>query len=261
MNWFTNFFKKAFNNDRKLIVTGKKMYMGKYLKITFKVDPEVPPSIISYLSKDIRDDISKRASAGEKWLFGLMTSMKQKYGHGDITWIMFSRFKDGTYWVDPYYAEKVANKFLDLGYDSTKLGALADKGVKEGSLVLDGTINSESIVIQVMGYLPGFLKEKIKQMEFRGEKVGNNFFWNKKTKTIEEQINALSTLFFIKEFNSDKLKNKAISYYSNLFNSASPIDLLRIKSKIRNINGFGKEDIVPIIDNLLNIDMNTGEIQ
>ena len=70
----------------------------KYPKITFTVQPEVPYSVIKYLISDIRRDISDRVNNGEKWLLKVMSAMKKKYGNGNITWLMFNRFKDGTYW-------------------------------------------------------------------------------------------------------------------------------------------------------------------
>ncbi len=258
----TNWYKilKFAQEERKVNLTGTKMYLGKYPKITFTVEPEIPNSLIRYLIQDVRQDISDRVTGGEKWLLKIMSFMKKKYGSGDITWLMFNRFKDGTFWVDPYYAGQVSDKFLDLGYNSVSLGALENKGTKMGSLILDGSINPEGIVIQITGYLPSYLKREIKKFRFWGEKIGDKFYWNRTTSNIKEQLVILEQLFHIEEFNSQSLQNNVISYYINLFSQMEPLDLLKLKNELVISGGFISENIFPLIDKYMKIDTETGEI-
>lgn len=258
MNWYKKF--KFSQEDRSVNVTGKKMYFGKYPKITFTVEPEVPYSLIRFIIGDIRRDISERVTNGEKWLLKVMTAMKKKYGNGDITWLMFNRFKDDTYWVDPYYAGYVADRFNNMGYNSVSLGAFEDKGVKKGSLPVDGEINSEGIIIQISGRLPGFLKKEIKNLKFWGEKIGDKIFWNRGAGSIKEQVSVLERLFFIEEFNNQALKNKAISYYTNLFSQMDVLELIKLKNELVVQGGFSQEVIIPLIDKNIKIDTETGEI-
>ena len=258
MNWYKVL--KFAQEERKVNLTGTKMYLGKYPKITFTVEPEIPYSLIKYLIQDVRRDISDRVTEGERWLLKVMSAMKKKYGSGDITWLMFNRFKDGTFWVDPYYAGLVSDKFLDLGYNSVSLGALENKGTEMGSLILDGSINSEGIVIQITGWFPSYLKRQIKNLKFWGEKIGNKFYWNRTTSNIKEQLVILEQLFHIEEFNSQSLQNNAVSYYTNIFSQMEPMDLLKLKNELMISGGFISEIIYPLIDKYINIDTETGEI-
>jgi len=258
MNWYK--ILKFAQQERIINVTGQKMYLGKYPKITFKIEPEIPYSLIKYIIGDIRRDISDRVNNGEKWLLKIMSAMKKKYGSGDITWLMFNRFKDGTFWVDPYYAGFVSDKFLNLGYNSAKLGGFENKGVEEGSLFLDGNITPEGITIQIKGRLPGYLKAEIKKLKFWGEKIGNNFYWNRNTNNIKEQLVVLEQLFNIEEFNSQSLKNNTINYYSNLFSQMNIIELLTLKNELVAVSGFVQDNIKSLIDKYINIDTQTGEI-
>jgi len=257
-NWYKQL--KFAQEERKVNLTGKKMYLGKYPKITFTVDPEVPYSLIKYLIQDVRRDISNRVNEGERWLLKVMSAMKKRYGSGDITWLMFNKFKDGTFWVDPYYAGLVSDKFLDLGYNSVGLGALENKGTEMGSLILDGNINSEGIIIQITGYLPSYLKRQIKNLKFWGEKIGNKFYWNRRTSNIKEQLVILEQLFNIDEFNSQALQNNANSYYSDLFSKMKLLELLKLKNELYVSGGFISEVIIPLIDKYVSINTETGEI-
>ncbi|KKN10117.1 hypothetical protein LCGC14_1039710, partial [marine sediment metagenome] len=71
--------------------------------------------------------------------------------------------------------EQIENEIKKL--EKKKL-ELENKGTKNGSLLLDGSVNSEGIVIQITGYLPSYLKREIKKFRFWGEKIGDKFYWN-----------------------------------------------------------------------------------
>ena len=102
MNWYK--ITKLAQEERVINVTGQKTYLGKYPKVTFEIEPEIPISLIRYIISDIRRDISDRVNNGEKWLLKIMSAMKKKYGSGDITWLMFNRFK----------GQLLTNLFVDL---------------------------------------------------------------------------------------------------------------------------------------------------
>jgi hypothetical protein len=224
MNWW-----RIAQQGKELKVTGTKMYLGKYPKITFVAKPELPGNLYNFFRRDIREDISERVNGGEKWLLSLMSTMKKKYGNGDITWIMFNRFQDGTYWVDPYYAGDISEKFLNIGYNASGLAAQENKGTAPGSLIVNGDLNPQGMTIQIQGRLPSYLKRELKNLQFWGEKIGDKFFWNRKTKTLKDQIGLLEQIFNIEEFNTSGLKDKATYYYSNLFRGMDPMELLKLK--------------------------------
>jgi len=255
MNWW-----KIAQQSKELKVIGTKMYLGKYPKITFIPKPEMPANLYGFFRKDIRDDINERINGGEKWLLSLMSAMKKKYGNGDITWLMFNRFQDGTYWVDPYYAGKIAENFLNIGYNASGLAAQEDKGTAPGSLILDGDLNLQGMTVQIQGILPSYLKRELKNLQFWGEKIGNKFFWNRKTKTIKDQLGLLEQIFNIEEFDTSRLKDKVVYYYSNLFREMDAMELLKLKNEINIPGGFIAETIIPLIEQNIKIDTETGEI-
>jgi len=260
MNWYKK--SQSDTNKRVKIVNTNFLYKKKYPKIIINI-PGLNDRFYNFLRDDIKNAISTKINDyGEKWLLKLLAYAKEKTGYGDITWLMFYRFKDNpeTYWIDPSFMYVLAASLSRLGYDVSELQP--HNKIREYSKPkIKGNISDKGVSISFEGFVIPLIQKQIKDFGFHGEKIGDIFFWNKKTADIKAQIYTVGFLGNL-EVDSIEFFNTATSYFQQKLSTLPIEELIEIKNSIAQTGDFGQNHILPIIDKIIekNVNTETGEI-
>lgn len=258
MNWY----KKAQEN-KKIEIQGKTLYKGKYPKIFIQI-PNLPERFFYYIRNDVKNEINNLINEeGQKWLLKLKSTMKKKTGSGDITWLMFHKFKNkkNTYWVDPIMIPTIKEGLQRLEYDTSGLSEYSRPIETPPPNIKKYEINDNNISIIFDGAITPKIKREIKRAGFFGKKVGNEYIWTTKSENIYDKIYALNTLENL-EINVSQLINDFILKFSKIIQNMSINDIIELDNQIYGNSTF-TQTIKNIIQKHLNqyIDLETGEIK
>jgi len=259
MNWY-----KIAQQEKKIeIIDPNFKYKGKFNKVIINI-PELKDRIYYYIRNDVRRKIDDLINMeGQKWLLKLKNFNKKKTGSGDITWLMFYRFKGSDkYWIDPIVIETVAEGLDKIGYDVSELVPHARSIESTIPDIKNIEIQNEYLTIQFDGYLSPRIKNQIKDIGFRGKKIGQEFYWTKSISNLEEMINTISFLENL-EFDISELQNLIMPIIQRKLHQLNFKDLIKIDGNIPQDGSFGDRIIRPLIHEKTypHIDTETGEIK
>lgn len=258
MNWY----KKAQNN-KKIKIQKEFLYKGKYPKIFIEI-PDLPEKFFYYIKNDVRDEINNLINEeGQKWLLKLKYFAKKKRGGGDITWLMFNKFKKqkDTYWVDPIMIPTVMEGLQRLEYDTTGLIEYSNPIESKVPNIKTYEINDNNISIIFDGAITPKIKKEIKRAGFSGKKVGNEYIWTTKSENIYDKIYALDTLESL-EMNVSQLINDFILKFNKIIQNMPVDNMIELDNQI-----YGNSTFTQTIKNIIqkylsqHIDLETGEIK
>ncbi|MFW6016306.1 MAG: hypothetical protein ACOCRK_07690 [bacterium] len=236
MNWYKIAQQE---NDKKVKVKGTKLYKGKYPKIFVEI-PNLPEKFFYYIRDDVKKEIDNLINEeGQKWLLKLKSMNKKKTGSGDITWLMFHKFKNekDTYWIDPIVIHVVGQGLKRIDYDISEIIPHSNPIESTIPNIKSYDINDESISVIFDGPLTPKIKKGIKTGGFVGSKQGGEFIWTIISNNIFDKIYGIQMLDNL-EIDITQIANDFINYFKNEIKDMELESLIELDNKLYNKIGF-----------------------